>query len=87
MRGGVPVEGGVEEDTLAELVLLRLNLVFGVGRVELEGVAHEGVVVEVGEGDSCELDGPELHVEVVLLLGDGCDVAEVAEQVVDVPDI
>jgi hypothetical protein len=62
-------------------------LVFGVGGVELKRVAHECVVVEVGEGDSCELDCPELHIEVVLLFCDGCYVAEVAEQVVNVPNI
>jgi hypothetical protein len=83
----VPVEGEVEVYQLTELVLLGGELVLSGCVPEFQGVAHEEMVVEIGERDSCELHGSELDVDVLLLLADARDVAEVAEEVVDVSDL
>ena len=84
--GMVPVKGGIEEDALAELVLFWFDLLFMLGRLELEQIAHEDEVVEVAEGNGCELDASEFDVEVCLFLGDAGDVAEIAEEIVYLPD-
>jgi hypothetical protein len=47
--------------------------------IQLEVIAHKIVLVEIGKGDSCELDGSKLDVDVLFFLADAGDVAKITE--------
>lgn len=87
MRERVPIVWGVEVDQLAELILPGEEVAL-IGRIfHLERAAHQVVLVEIGERDSRELDCSECDVYQVPFFANTSHVAEIAEEVVDVPDL
>lgn len=85
--GFIPIIWGIEVDELAKLILFRneIFLILSVG--QFEAISHKIVFVEIGERDSCELEGSEFDVDGLPFLADAGYVAEIAEKIVDVSDL
>ena len=82
----VPIEGTVEEDELAEFVLLGQEVRL-LRAAQLELAAEKPLAGEIGLGHGGELRRAEFNEGASFLLADACDVAEIAEEVIDVPDL
>lgn len=82
----VPIEGAVEEDKLAELVLLWQEVRL-LRAAQLELIAEEPLTGEIGLSHGGELRRAEFNEGASFLLADPCDVTEIAEEVIDMPDL
>jgi hypothetical protein len=86
IEGDVPIESAVEEDELAEFVFLGQEVAL-LGAAQFQLTAEEPFAREVGLRHRGKLLRAEFNECSCFFLAYACDIAEIAEEVIDVADL